>query len=162
MGDKHDKDEPTVLYKYLPAQNTSHALPQSGNGSLHATQPATMNDPIECLTICYTEYLSVNTEAQEITDVLNSIAPGYPIRNDGVRPLLLEHGTNAWNKLFIKQLSRRFGSVSFSTTPFDLRMWAHYAESSFGYVIDYQVSYLKEIAVRCSLRQRASDQLNNK
>ena len=149
MADGHDTEEPTVLYKYLSAPHALHALPQSGNGSLRATQPAAMNDPLECTISCHTDYSSIATEAEEIADVLNSIAPGYPISGHDVQPMLKQHGTNAWSKLFVKQLSKRFGIVSFSKTPFDLRMWAHYANSSFGYVIGYQVSYLKEIAARC-------------
>ena len=52
----HDKEYgkyiPEILYKFLPAERASDALPKLANGTLRATQPAALNDPFECATLC--------------------------------------------------------------------------------------------------------------
>ena len=51
-------------------------------------------------------------------------------------------GSQAWNDLFRKQLSLRFGIVSFSISALDPLLWAHYADSGTSVVIGYRVSIL--------------------
>ena len=41
-------DEPKILYKYMSAERALLVFPESGNGTLRVTQPATLNDPFEC------------------------------------------------------------------------------------------------------------------
>ena len=55
-------------------------------------------------------------------------------------------GSQAWNDLFRKQLSRRFGVVAFSSSAAHPLLWAHYAGAGAGVVIGYRVAVLKEIA----------------
>ena len=48
--------EPPLVYKYLGAGRALEALPEHGNGALRATQPASLNDPLECATRCAAVY----------------------------------------------------------------------------------------------------------
>ena len=37
-----------TLYKYMIAERVLTCLPEVGDGTLRATQPAALNDPFEC------------------------------------------------------------------------------------------------------------------
>ena len=37
-----------TLYKYMTAERVLTCLPEVGDGTLRATQPAALNDPFEC------------------------------------------------------------------------------------------------------------------
>ncbi len=37
-----------ILYKYVTAERALTCLPEVGDGSLRATQPSALNDPLEC------------------------------------------------------------------------------------------------------------------
>ena len=37
-----------VLYKYVTSERVLTCLPEVGDGTLRATQPAALNDPFEC------------------------------------------------------------------------------------------------------------------
>lgn len=56
MSSTPNTAEPTVVYKYLTADRALEVLPQGGNGALRATQPASLNDPLECATRCSAVY----------------------------------------------------------------------------------------------------------
>ena len=148
MTNTHNKSKPApqVLYKYLPAVRALEVIPEGGNGALRATQPATLNDPLECATNCIAVYPSTDEETQDILKSLNFVAPKHPLTDSDVQHTLKQLGTQAWNDLFRKQLSRRFGVISFSISPLHPLLWAHYADSGAGVVIGYRTSILENIA----------------
>ena len=37
-----------ILYKYVTGKRALHCIPEVGDGTLRATQPAALNDPFEC------------------------------------------------------------------------------------------------------------------
>ncbi len=137
--------EPAVLYKYLTAERAVKALPENGNGALRATPPAALNDPLECATRCSAVYPSDDREVSVMIEALNSIVPEHGLTSSEVQLSRRQLGTQAWNELLRKQLSLRFGVVSFSESALHPLLWAHYADSSAGVVIGYRVSTLKEI-----------------
>ena len=137
--------EPAVLYKYLAAERAVKALPDNGNGSLRATQPAALNDPLECATRCSAVYPNDVKEVSVMVEALNSIVPEHPITLREVHLSRRQLGTQAWNELFRKQLSLRFGVVSLAKSAFHPLLWAHYADSGTGVVIGYHVSLLKTV-----------------
>lgn len=145
MASNHSTAEPAVLYKYICADRAVEVLPQNGNGALRATQPAALNDPLECATRCSAVYPSDDEEVREIVGALNWIVPEHPLKNSDVQLARRQLGTQAWNELFRKQLSLRFGVVSFSSSVLHPLLWAHYADSGAGVVIGYRVSVLKTI-----------------
>lgn len=141
----HDTVEPVVLYKYIPSDRAAEVLPENGNGALRATQPAALNDPLECATRCTAVYPSEDLEVKEIVEALNWIVPEHPLTKSDVELSRRQLGTQAWNDLFRKQLSRRLGVVSFSSSALHPLLWAHYADSGAGVVIGYRVSTLKKM-----------------
>jgi len=147
MAEDHDREKPTVLYKYLPTKIALKALPEGGgNGTLRATQPEALNDPLECATRSKAIYATSKSEWTEMVRVLNSITPRKPLSAEDVEYLQQQLGSQAWNELFRRQLSQRFGVVSFSKLFNHPLLWAHYAESGAGVVIGYNVSELQKIA----------------
>ena len=146
MADNQHTAEPTVLYKYICSERALEVLPENGNGALRATQPASLNDPLECATRCSAVYPSESEEVQEILEALNWIGPEHSLKKSDVQLSRRELGTQAWNDLFRKQLSRRLGVVSFSSSALHPLLWAHYADSGAGVVIGYRVSKLVKIA----------------
>lgn len=145
MPDNHNASEPPVLYKYMSGDRALTVLPENGNGTLRATQPASLNDPLECATRCAAVYPNKSKETQEIVGALNSIVPEHPIRATDVQTSLQQLGSQAWNDLFRRQLSRRLGIVSFASDALHPLMWAHYADSGTGVVVGYRVSTLKTL-----------------
>lgn len=146
LPDNHDVPEPLVLYKYMSGNRALAVLPENGNGTLRATQPASLNDPLECATICAAVYPNKNEEAHEMVRALNSIVPEHPVDAGAVQTSLRQLGSQAWNDLFRKQLSRRVGVVSFGSSALHPLMWAHYADSGAGVVVGYRLSTLRTIA----------------
>lgn len=145
MTNDDNPPEPTVLYKYIPADRAMGALPDNGNGALRATQPAALNDPLECATLCAAVYPSEDNEVREMVEALNWVVPEHSLKKSDVQLSRRQFGTQAWNELFRKQLSLRFGVVSFSKSALHPLLWAHYADSGTGVVIGYRVSELKKI-----------------
>ena len=145
MANNHSPAEPTVLYKYLRADRAVEVLPENGNGALRATQPAALNDPLECATRCSAVYPTDEKEVNAIVAALNSIVPEHPLTTSAVQLSRRQLGSQTWNDLFRKQLSRRLGVVSFSRTALHPLLWAHYADSGAGVVIGYLASVLRTI-----------------
>ena len=145
MAHEQSDGDPTVLYKYVPADRAVAILPDDGNGALRATQPAALNDPLECATLCSAVYPSEHDEAREILDTLNWIVPERPLTISDVQLSRRQLGTQAWNDLFRRQLSRRFGVVSFSRSALHPLLWAHYADSGTGVAVGYRLSTLRTI-----------------
>ena len=147
MAKDQSSTDPTILYKYVPADRALSILPEDGNGALRATQPAALNDPLECATLCSAVYPSEQEEAREILETLNWIVPEQSLTISHVQLSRRQLGTQAWNDLFRRQLSRRFGVVSFSRSALHPLLWAHYADSGTGVVVGYRVSVLNSIPV---------------
>ena len=151
MANNHDTEDPTVLYKYLSVERALGSLPEIGDGALRVTQPVALNDPLECATKRKTKYSDDDDEEEEdqkILKVLNFIAPEHPLEINDVKTARDRLGSQAWNELFRRQLSRRIGVVSFSKLNDHPLMWAHYADSGAGVVIGYHVSALRKVATR--------------
>ena len=66
-----------VLYKYMTVKRVLTCLPEIGDGTLRATQPAALNDPFECG--LKTDFIDIGWDEikrnKEYAEVLNSI-PG--------------------------------------------------------------------------------------
>ena len=144
MSSSSNTVEPPVMYKYLSADRAVEVLPENGNGALRATQPASLNDPLECATRCSAVYPTEDQEIREMLEVLNWIVPEHPLTTSDVQLSRRQLGSQAWNDLLRKRLSIRFGVVAFSSSALHPLLWAHYADSGAGVVIGYRVSILRE------------------
>ena len=136
-----------ILYKYVTHERALTCIPEVGDGTLRATQPAALNDPFECA-IMPVYIMAEEDENVEIAKVLTEINESRPISEESVRRARIEYGSLFARQLVTEQLSTRFGIVSFSTNPFHPLMWSHYTGDGSGFVIGYdreEISSLTDI-----------------
>ena len=132
-----------VLYKYVTAERALTCIPEIGDGTLRATQPAALNDPFECaVTVAYGFALE-SDEDLELSSVLTDTNKSKPITEKSVRHARQKYGSMFRRELLTEQLSTRFGIVSFTTLPNHPLMWSHYTTDGSGFVIGYRANELK-------------------
>ena len=137
-----------VLYKYMTAKRVLTCLPEVGNGTLRATQPAALNDPFECAVALGPARKDQRAENEEIATVLSSLNGATPVSEAKVRRARCEYGSLFLRELLVGQLSQRYGIISFSSDPRHLLMWAHYTGDGSGFVIGYQADALRSLGRR--------------
>ena len=81
----------------------------------------------------------------EASKILSSLNPTTPVTEEDVKDTMSTHGTLYVQHLAAKQLSQRFGIISFSTEYTDPLMWALYTEDGSGFVIGYDAEQLKPL-----------------
>ena len=135
-----------TLYKYVTAKRALTCIPEVGDGTLRATQPASLNDPFECAVMTLYIFRDETEENCELAKVLTRINERKPITAEDVRHARLEHGSLFTRQLLTQQLSTRFGIVSFTTNPFHTLMWSNYTTDGSGFVIGYDMDVLGTIA----------------
>ena len=137
-----------VLYKYVTAKRALTCIPEVGDGTLRATQPAALNDPFECGVALGVARQDQQAENKEIAAVLSSLNGATPVSEAKVRRARCEYGSLFLRELLVGQLSQRYGIVSFSSDPRHLLMWAHYTGDGSGFVIGYRVDDLRSLGRR--------------
>ena len=137
-----------VLYKYMTAERVKTCLPEVGDGTLRATQPAALNDPFECQVALGMARRDQRAENEEIAAVLSGINDATPVRADEVHEARVTYGSLFLRELLVGQLSRRYGIVSFSTEPCNLLMWSHYTQDGSGFVVGYRAETLESLVGR--------------
>ena len=134
-----------ILYKYMSAERILTCLPEVGDGTLRATQPASLNDPFEShVAIGYVEREEAE-ENRELSDILTALNVASPVSADDVDKARRRYGSLYLRELLSRQLSRRIGIVSFSTDPRHPLMWAHYTVDGSGFVIGYDAEQLRRL-----------------
>ena len=133
------------LFKYVSPERAMTCLPEVGDGALRATQPAAMNDPFECATT--RTFVETDRERgnRELAATLTGIQPKNPVTQGDVEDARLRHGSLYMGELYRRQLSARFGIVSFSADPFHPLLWSHYALDGSGFAIGYKAEVLKRL-----------------
>ena len=126
-----------ILYKYIPANLVLKCLPEVGNGTLRATQPAALNDPFEGSFKTLFEDQDEVRESERLACVLGRISPTTPVSVQDVQKARKDHGSLYVRELLATQLSKRFGIVSFASDPRHPLMWSHYTVDGSGFVIGY-------------------------
>ena len=73
-----------ILYKYVSSDRALTCIPEVGDGTLRATQPAALNDPFECAVM--TPYIFPNEaeENRDLADVLTRINESKPVTEEDV------------------------------------------------------------------------------
>lgn len=139
-------ETPKTLYKYVTADRALTCIPEVGDGTLRATQPAALNDPFEgavAASFLEPQDLDFPHEAQlvwELVKVLSEINDEKSVSVDDVLQAKHEHGSLFARQLIAEHLSTRFGIVSFASDPLHPLMWSHYAGYGTGFVIGYDTS----------------------
>ena len=131
-----------ILYKYIPANLVLKCLPEVGNGTLRATQPAALNDPFECSVKRLFGDQDEGKVSERLAHVLSNINSTTPVSVRGVENARRDHGSLYVRELLAMQLSKRFGIVSFASDPRHPLMWSHYTVDGSGFVIGYDARRL--------------------
>ena len=134
-----------ILYKYVTSDRALTCIPEVGDGTLRATQPAALNDPFECAVMPIYIFPSEEEENHKLAGVLTEINKNKPISAECVRNARLEHGSLFTRQLVTEQLSTRFGIVSFATNPVHPLMWSHYTRDGSGFVIGYDKEEIRRL-----------------
>ena len=56
-----------ILYKYVTPRRALTCIPEVGDGTLRATQPAALNDPFECAVVTAYAMSDEEEEKEEVT-----------------------------------------------------------------------------------------------
>ena len=134
-----------ILYKYVTPRRVLTCIPDVGDGTLRATQPAALNDPFECAVTTTYIIPEEAEENRELAKVLTDINESKPVTEEDVHRARQEHGSLFTRQLFTEQVSTRFGIVSFTTHPRHPLMWSHYTVDGSGFVIGYDVAELGKL-----------------
>ena len=134
-----------------------------GNGTLRATQPAALIDPFECAFRPGSPDFDDTGDSKNFANALTEINPYRPVTSEDVHNAKLEYGSLFAGQLFARQVSTRFGIVSFSEDPLHPLMWSHYTTDGSGFVIGYDVDELRRLAVQHDYLQKVnySEKLRN-
>ena len=131
--------EPRTLYKYMTPQRALNCIPEVGDGTLRATQPAALNDPFECAVATAYVFEDEAEEDRELAKVLTEINENKPISAIEVLTARIEYGSLFTRQLLSDQISTRFGIVSFTANPHHPLMWSLYTTDGSGFVIGYDI-----------------------
>ena len=143
---------PEVLYKYMTAERALTCLPEVGDGTLRAAQPAALNDPFECA-VQMGMAMSEDDDRQ-LAEALSNIHGTVPVTQKQVKQEKFQSGSLYLRNLLTRQLSQRFGIVSFATDPRHPLMWSHYTRDGSGFVVGYEADRLASLtSCRGRLRQ---------
>ncbi len=135
-----------VLYKYVTSERALTCIPEVGDGTLRATQPASLNDPFECAVTPVYVFRDEPEEYRQLAEVLTEINANKLVTAQDVRRARQQYGSLFTRQLFAEQLSTRFGIVSFATDPRHPLLWSHYTTDGSGFVIGYDSGMLGKLA----------------
>ena len=135
--------KPKTLYKYVTADRALTCIPEVGDGTLRATQPAALNDPFECGLFVAGSKAAEGDSA--MAAILSAINAKKPVTEQDVRDAKAQQDSLFLGQLFTDRISTKLGFVSFSASPFHPLMWAHYTENGSGFVIGYDAGRLEHL-----------------
>ena len=135
-----------ILYKYVTADRVKTCIPEVGDGTLRATQPAALNDPFECAVSARYVIRDESEENRLLAEALTQINESNPVTEQDVRTGRQRYGSLFTRQLFAEQVSTKLGIVSFTTDPHHPLMWSHYTTDGSGFVIGYDKSELAKLA----------------
>ena len=137
---------PNLLYKYMTADRALACLPEVGDGALRATQPAALNDPFECHILhSFVERDRAEGNAK-LARVLTDLHRTVPVTPNEVARARDKYGSMYMREMLARQMSRRFGILSFATDPRQPLMWSHYTVDGSGFVIGYHTPQIARLA----------------
>ena len=84
-------------------------------------------------------------EDRQLAKTLTIINESKPVNEEDVHRAREEYGSPLTHQLFAKQVSTRFGIVSFTKSPYLPLMWSHYTTDGSGFVIGYDVAQLLQL-----------------
>ena len=121
-------------------------IPEVGDGTLRATQPAALNDPFECAVAVAYVIPDESEENRRLAEALTQINESTPVTEEHVQNARQRYGSLFTRQLFAEQVSTKFGIVSFAADPQHPLMWAHYTTDGSGFAIGYDKSAIAKLA----------------
>ena len=141
------------LYKYMRVERALGCLPENGHGRLRATPPTELNDPYECFVRRLHPDRERDLSDEQLVSLLRSICPDHAFGSNAIIEARKKYGNKYERELFVRQLSYRYGIVSFSAVPFQPLMWSHYAGGGSGFAVGYDADRLREALKPMALRK---------
>ena len=135
-----------ILYKYMTANRALTCIPEVGDGTLRATQPAALNDPFECAVTARYVIRDASEENRLLAEALTQINESTPVTEEHVHNARQRYGSLFTRQLFAQQVSTKFGIVSFAVDPQHPLMWSHYTTDGSGFAIGYDKSAIAKLA----------------
>ena len=135
-----------ILYKFVTQQRALTCIPEVGDGTLRATQPAALNDPFECAVTTTYIIPDEQDENRQLADALTQINESKPVTAEDVGRARTSHGSLFTRQLFAEQVSTRFGIVSFAADQRHPLLWSHYTTDGSGFAIGYDADELRRVA----------------
>ena len=137
-----------LLYKYVSAERVLTCLPEIGDGTLRATQPSALNDPFECAVTKAFEEQNEKDGNKELSRILTSLNGTSPVSEADILQARDRYGSLYLRELLSRQLSQRFGVVSFAKDPCHPLLWSHYTRDGSGFAVGYDAEQLKRLSSR--------------
>ena len=134
-----------TLYKYVSSTRALACLPEIGDGALRATQPSALNDPFECATMRNVSASPNDEDDNRLSISLTNINSHTPVTARHVAEARERFGSLYMRELMSQQVSKRFGVISFASSPYHPLMWSHYTVDGSGYAIGYAENKLKTL-----------------
>lgn len=124
-------------YKYLPFNEGS--LSVLSESTMNFTAPKDFNDPFDCVPDVdkdkYLEHTSKNKALLKEAGNILGYSPAKRIQNKNKLLNNLKKGIE--KKSFKEYFSKRIGVCCLSKDPLNLLMWAHYADSHSGFIVEF-------------------------
>ena len=126
-----------LRYKYVPF--TEKSLKILSEGTIKFSLPSKVNDPFDCFPVH-----KGNDSELYVKSRPDLIEKAARMRNIGIKELLRENPasriqTVKENGTYSRELSENVGICCLTRDPLNLLMWAHYAESHTGFVIEFNI-----------------------
>ena len=106
-----------ILYKYVTANRALNCIPEVGDGTLRATQPAALNDPFECAVTPLYVIRDASEENRLLAESLTEINESTPVTEEHVHCAREQYGSLFTRQLFAKQVSTKL------KPRWDLHLW---------------------------------------
>lgn len=134
-----------ILYKYVTADRAMTCIPEVGDATLRATQPAALNDPFECAVMPLYVIREASEENRLLAEALTEINENAPVTEQDVDQSRQRYGSLFTRQMFANQISTKLGIVSFTANPLHPLMWSHYTIDGSGFVIGYDKAELPKL-----------------
>jgi hypothetical protein len=128
-----------LRYKYLPCNEGS--LSVLSDGTMKFTSPQYFNDPFDCApdfdSAQHAKFIVTRSDLFKKVGCATGLSPAQRIQK---RPEMIKRYVEAVKSPeFGREFIRRLGICSLSRDPLSLLMWAHYAKSHTGFVVEFSI-----------------------
>lgn len=137
----------TILrYKYVPLDDSFKKPPKYKDGSLciikdgtmKFTHPKDFNDPFDCYPeVDAKAYSKSQGKSKGLMKLVREKYNLTAVQYIQQKPEILKQLENAYPNKFCATVNNKVGICSLSRNPLNLLMWAHYASSHTGFVVEF-------------------------